>query len=289
MKIQELCELSGSDITILARLEKEMEKETGTYKKVFCSNSLNAFPAMKWLFIGREGEEPMAFVAVFAPLPTEVEVIAYVRPEYRRCGYFKQLLAGVETEAASFGIHTVLCVLSPQCQIGCRIADAKKLALHHSEYKMSRKRGEIVPVTNLPYSEGEFCVRLYQKEDHEVLKRINTELFQGDGGFFFELLQDGMVDETYLTFVALLNDSVIGLCHIEKHTGLLFGFGIDTPWQNRGYGRKFLDGVLARLDQRDDLQQLILEVDSENPAAFHLYQTSGFKTELQVDYRVWKE
>jgi ribosomal-protein-alanine N-acetyltransferase len=69
-----------------------------------------------------------------------------------------------------------------------------------------------------------------------------------------------------------------GYCH-------LLNFCIAKHLQGKGFGRKFLKHVLARIDEDQEVAYITLEVRPSNKVALHLYETLGFKiSEIKKSY-----
>jgi len=59
--------------------------------------------------------------------------------------------------------------------------------------------------------------------------------------------------------------------------------GISPKYQGHGYGKEMLNLLLEKLLSMD-INNIILEVDSENNRAYNLYTKNGFKIKTQFDY-----
>jgi ribosomal-protein-alanine N-acetyltransferase len=83
-------------------------------------------------------------------------------------------------------------------------------------------------------------------------------------------------------------DEIIGVmefmsCCKEPDTCYLAGISVDPKYQNRGFGRFFLDEALSRVKE-DGFTRVILTVAPKNDRAIHLYRSFGFEEgELLVD------
>ena len=63
----------------------------------------------------------------------------------------------------------------------------------------------------------------------------------------------------------------------------IYGFVVTKTQRGRGLGRQVLQSAL-RMILENQLQRLFLEVETENQAALHLYQTEGFQVRNQYNY-----
>jgi ribosomal protein S18 acetylase RimI-like enzyme len=82
-----------------------------------------------------------------------------------------------------------------------------------------------------------------------------------------------------------LGDQMIGLCRVnfgEDKPGI-YTVGISPQLQGRGYGAQMLNLVLEMLIGMG-YQEVVIDVDSENASAYHLYRKAGFAVQTQFDY-----
>ncbi|MDO5417690.1 MAG: GNAT family N-acetyltransferase [Lachnospiraceae bacterium] len=69
---------------------------------------------------------------------------------------------------------------------------------------------------------------------------------------------------------------------LDEEELMLCGVAVDEVLRNQGYGRRMVQA--AKQMAMEQGRTLYLEVDSENPAALHLYQSEGFRPVFEVEY-----
>jgi ribosomal protein S18 acetylase RimI-like enzyme len=117
------------------------------------------------------------------------------------------------------------------------------------------------------------------------MARLSAETFGETPEEARHMIESAFRDENRHNFLAFSNGELIGIGGVN--TGepelYIFGLGIAPRLQNKGYGRIMLAQLIGEL-QKTYGREIVLEVDSENARAFHLYTTSGFEVRTQYDY-----
>lgn len=92
------------------------------------------------------------------------------------------------------------------------------------------------------------------------------------------------------TLVLKENNEIIASIRIEKERQnyALYGFVVRADYRGQGLGRKILTQILQQL-MKEQAQEIYLEVESTNAAAYHLYQSLGFVKKTAFDYYMFVE
>ena len=64
----------------------------------------------------------------------------------------------------------------------------------------------------------------------------------------------------------------------------IYGFVVTKTQRGRGLGRQVLQSALRMIFRKFSFSDYFLEVETENQAALHLYQTEGFQVRNQYNY-----
>ena len=87
-------------------------------------------------------------------------------------------------------------------------------------------------------------------------------------------------------YLAMLDGAPVGMFHINlgEHPGraFLYGVGISPGRRGQGLGQELM--LLALAEARAMRDGVVLDVDSGNAPAYHIYQKLGFCVTFQVDY-----
>lgn len=114
----------------------------------------------------------------------------------------------------------------------------------------------------------------------QVIAEIHARTFKPawTDGEFIGLLQN---DNTGGVLLRLPHDRggiVVGfaLIRMAVQEAEVLTIAVDPKWQNRGFGRRLLDIIIANLGV-DGIKSLFLEVDEANASAVALYRRCGFE------------
>ena len=77
--------------------------------------------------------------------------------------------------------------------------------------------------------------------------------------------------------------ATLRLDHFENEWGI-YGFVVTKTQRGRGLGRQVLQSALRMILEKSASATIFLEVETENQAALHLYQTEGFQVRNQYNY-----
>ncbi len=279
MNILKTNSLTEAQIRAIHELDRICAEADGAKNRISLDNGINFVHGMDSYFMLFEGDALLGLISVFAPMQDVAEISAIVHPEYRKQGHFRRLLAEAAASLLGNGYHKLLLVHEASAQAGKAIAQKWGVGIEHSEYLL-HYTGSVQTSDN-----ANLTVRYAQDSDIPEMARLSSETF---GETFEEarhLVESAFKDNNRHNFVVLLNDEMVGIGGVN--TGdpdlYIFGLGISPQHQNKGLGRIMLAKIICELQKSYD-RDIVLEVDSENARAFHLYTTSGFEVRTQYDY-----
>ena len=240
--------------------------------------SLNAHPDMPSFFLAYEGESLLGLLSIFAPRSDEAELGALILPAKRRQGLFSALLAASEPVLKGLGYAEELFVVDGRSAPGKAVAAALGARHEFTEYAMLYKGGAPRPeAKNLE-------VARLGMESLEALVELRTEAFEGsraDAESFERATFASPGREQYGAFVA---GKLIAACSLgfEGSRVSVNGLVVAQAQRGRGYGQAFLGLILDGLSGRS--AEIVLDVNSRNGNAFHVYEKSGFRVSRSVEY-----
>lgn len=218
---------------------------------------------------------------------SEKEVVAMVHPEHRRQGIFRSLLEKAREVFVSNGGKYLTIVCERSSQSGQATMKAMRIPLNFSEHEMVL--GTFTPKNVF---DDRLTFRQATMADQEALVKI----FMSDGlaeDTANNMITHRMNEKGNRFYLATLGgfdlgcDEPIGTLRLEDY-GIdnefgLYGFVIRPEYQGRGYGRQMLEETI-RIVQAEGTQNLMLDVDTSNERALHLYQSVGFTVRTTYDY-----
>ena len=96
----------------------------------------------------------------------------------------------------------------------------------------------------------------------------------------------GSPDRT--SYVAYMYDKPVGFFSVyhNEESEEFYGVSIRKPLREKGLGKMMLSAAVKKVLENE--KPIIAHVDSENPAAYHIYTTLGFMRTERNDYYIYK-
>lgn len=248
------------------------------------SNELNFDRALPCFYLAwpqdAPGSEdaPAAFLTLFLPTREQAEVVAFTHPAHRRRGYFKALCARAAARCRAAGIPEFLFAVEPRSAGGRAVLETTPGCVwSHSEYRMEYTGPAPVPAGRLALqrvdADGAEPYRLF----------LENDMGEADVDNYVAASVENPERAAYL---AMLDGAPVGMFHINlgEHPGraFLYGVGISPGRRGQGLGQELM--LLALAEARAMRDGVVLDVDSGNAPAYHIYQKLGFCVTFQVDY-----
>jgi ribosomal protein S18 acetylase RimI-like enzyme len=218
-----------------------------------------------------------------------IEVSGMVHPEFRRKRIFKKMYLLAKEEWEKVCPSQVLVLCDHASLSGLAFINSLGAEYSSSEYKMCLNKQTTNSNTNhgikLRVATREDAAELYRQDsiyfglvekeadDKEVEKRIEETYIN--------------VDDNSINYIAELEGKIIGKIRITMTNaeGFIYGFGILPEYRGKGYGRETLSSALDIL-KMEQLDNIFLEVATENKNALGLYESCGFEEVSVMDYYI---
>ncbi len=241
-------------------------------------SALNAYKDMRSLFLARVSGRLVGALSVFAPMSREAEINAAVLPDFRRKGVFRELLAEAEREISRFGYSEELFVLDSRSGSGKAVA-AKLGGKHeYTEYAL-RYEG---PCPAVPGRGLE--IRRVGIESLEELVDLRSGEF-GDSREEAEAFERAtFASPDRQVYAAFLDGRMAGACSLgfQGKEVSINGLVVDRSLRGRGFGQSLLAWIVLNLEKKGF--GMILDVESRNADALHVYKKMGFAQDTAVEY-----
>lgn len=282
MSIIAYCKVNEDIISKIRELEKQCKVHDKLNADICLETSLNIDPSMNSIFLYYEEGRLISVLSIFMPSGEEAEITACTLPEFRKKGYFKQLLKEAKRELMKYQPIDILFVCEPQSLDG--VATIQKLGadLDFTEYLL-RYSGETSKEIQLKRSE--MILRKAEVEDIEPLIMLSQEIFEDEYEDAKSLITKSLEVTNRTQYIITLEGNPIGLVavFIEDMEASIFGLGVLSNLQGQGFGREILIQLIELL-KKQGIDNISLEVDSSNQNAFHLYKKCGFVVSASYDY-----
>lgn len=246
------------------------------------TTELNFDKSIPSFYLGYDGEELTAFLSLFMPEKEQAEVTAYTHPGKRRQGYFSSLCREAVENCRGKGITRFLFQVDEKSGTGKQtLAQMEDVRYQFSEYGMRLER--------LP--EQEERPDVYYEEITERHKQLYMELAHRAlnlNGGSEEFLNAVLYNPLRYGYMQFWKGNAAGVFHFncEDEKTCIYGLGILPENRGMGLGDALVRRAACQAAQAG--QPVVLEVDSENERAFHLYEKNGFRVETQINYYSWE-
>jgi Predicted acetyltransferase len=251
--------------------------------------SLNAHKDMPSFFLAYaddalpdEAPRLAGILSIFAPMSQEAELGALVMPSERRRGVFASLLAEAERVLAAYEYSSELFVVDARSAAGREAALRLGASLEHSELAMRYERG-LVASAIATANHGLEIKRLGLDSLGELV-RLRAEAFGGSESDAESFERSTLAAPDREQLGAYRGGSLVAALSIgySGDAASINAFVVAEPERGRGIGQAFLGVVAESLVLRG--LRPVLDVDSRNEAALHVYRKLGFAVESRVDY-----
>lgn len=278
MIIESFTSLTPEKEEEIRRLYELCNHKDGLTGNVYLSDELNFDRQIPAFYLGYEGECLAAFLMLFMPERGTAEVTAFTHPDYRKRGYFTALYQRAVHNCKNFDIFQMLLVADERSETGQAVLERMKNVKYvFSEYKMELKQK-----TEFLKSEDMRFERLSEenKNIYRMLTPLALEIDEECEGF----LQAAMNNPLRKGYIAYWKEEAVGVFHINCEDGesCIYGVGISPEYRGIGLGNRMIQYAAFRAEKFG--QPVVLEVDSENQRAFHLYCKNGFEIVHQMNY-----
>lgn len=229
-------------------------------------------------FLAYDGDQLIGYTGICFFGGNESEVNGLVAPAYRRNGVFTKIIQEVETELLSRGHKTYLALVDQLSSSGMAWVNAKQGVLDHVEYEMLLP--EETTIESL--SKG-IVLRLATNADAQIIYQMNRAFEEGE--FDPSFLPEEEAKRGMEIMLIERENQIIGKIHLQYFgdEAWIFGFVIDSAHRGKQLGKAALHESILWMRAKG-VHKIYLQVDSENPIAYSLYQKVGFHNLYAMAY-----
>ena len=258
-----LTEKNINDIEALTQACSEVD---GDNLLVYADEGDNIYPKFDCFYMMYD-EDPkvsedaklLGFLSVFQPDGYCPYVYAMVDPKYRKQGIFKKLYDDFMDEFKYFKFESVSFPTNKDNETAINILKKMEGYKYSTEY-----------ILGLDIDSSDSNTKSETPDKLTLTSSYNDD---GTITYFLNDLALGHFKRTIGSLIITKDDGIACLSHFE----------IQKSKRNKGYGRTMLDMLCKDLHE-NNVNKIILQVTSNNPAALHLYTSYGFKIQSELDY-----
>ncbi|WP_315115542.1 GNAT family N-acetyltransferase [Clostridium intestinale] len=267
----------------IRKIEKVCKKNDNIIRDINLDSSLNFNNKMNHTFLYYSDDKTLiGFLYMFVPTSEEAEIQGYILPKYRGKGYFKKLLKEAESELRQYDVDEILFVLEFNPE-----SAKDSLAGIDAEYEFTEYSMEYVGNLNEIESTENSDIKILEAidEDLEELVEISKRSFGESEEEAKGYIMKSLKADNRIQYKVIYKRECIGLAgvYIEETEATIFGFGILPEYRGSGLGKQVLKLILIELRHKN-VDEILIDVDSNNEVAFELYKKMGFDIEVAFDY-----
>ena len=287
-------ELNEEDCKAIKKLEAICCDEQKTnlkleldYKMSLRRNSIKNKIMTEFLYY--ENEFLVGYLGLCNFHGTSVEISGMVDPQFKRRGIFKKLYVLAVEEWKRMGPSEVLVLCDHTSRSGLAFIEEIGAEYGLSEYKMCVNQRTLQVKHALAVK-----LRLATSEDSAEIDRQSSIYFGTLEEEDDNKEQEGYkektpiaVDDNFISYMAEVQGQIMGKIHISitNNEGFIYGFGVLPKFRGKGYGREVLCSALE-IFKRENVDNIFLEVATENKNALELYESCGFEEISVMDYYI---
>jgi len=124
-------------------------------------------------------------------------------------------------------------------------------------------------------------------KDLDIIFRLESNTFKKDA-FFKNSILNLIINNTF--FFKLINDDnsneIVGFIIViqdQEYRVNLINLLISKQYQNKGYGSHLLKYTLNKIKEMNNIEVIVLNVNSKNKVAIRLYQKFGFRIVQKIE------
>ena len=242
-------------------------------------------------FMYFDGDKLIGYIGVgsFGVSSAPIEVNGMVHPEYRKQGIFKKLSELVISEWKRRNSSSMFLLSDRNSKAGQDFIKSMGVRYHHTEYEMYFKKDEQERYMKGP-SKGpcSLTFRKAKNEDAYEIARQNAIYFgeevPEENDKENRIFPEEEEKKGFKIYLAEKDNEIVGKIHLElSDKGGIYGLGVLPEHRRKGYAREMLMFAVNTLI-KDGAEEVMLQVDSENPNAYNLYKSFGFVDTSVMDY-----
>ncbi|MCG8572329.1 MAG: GNAT family N-acetyltransferase [Spirochaetes bacterium] len=220
-------------------------------------------------------KELVGAAILFSAYEKEGEIAAMINPQYRRQGFFSQILKAIKKEMSKRSIQDLILVCEKESQSGLALIEHWKCPYHHSEYRM---KFNLEKMKALDDDLSDFCLKEVTVPPFDDLIAMSAQCFGLDQKEAKDNIEKKVKSKSYQIYRGIYKDQVVGQggYYLDNQEAWIVGIAVGKNQQKKGLGRKILKSI-TKLLLENGQTNILLEVYCDNERALQLYLQSGFE------------
>ncbi|MGK0468341.1 GNAT family N-acetyltransferase [Clostridium sp.] len=205
------------------------------------------------------------------------EINGMTHPDFRRIGLFTKLFELAIGECQKRNFNEIFLLSDGKSILGIEFIKTACANYDFSEYRM-----KVLNKTTLE-NINSISLRKANNLDRKEIARQNAIYFYGSEGCEDFPEEEEVINE--ITYMVELEEVIIGKIRIDygDNSAFVCGFGILPYFRGKGYGKAALIAAL-RLINKENINDVELDVECKNNTALNLYKGCGFQEKSVMNY-----
>jgi ribosomal protein S18 acetylase RimI-like enzyme len=280
--IKELNRVNSDVAKEINELVEQCNNYDGIEGIIELDKSINFSQEMNTIFMAYEDNKLVSVLSLFVPGCEEAEVSAMTLPDYRLRGYFSELIKRAEAEIKRYDVPDILYVCNGNSAKGKAVIAKQNAQYEFTEYflKYNHKFDPVI-------KDCSYRIKLHKAglEDIESIAKISMAAFNNSYERAISYAKGAINADNRELFLGEADGEFVamGVICFENGGASINGLGVLPEHQGRGYGKEMLYSIILRIMEHK-VEDICIEVESENDNAFQLYKNSGFEVQNAWEY-----
>ncbi len=279
--------LSAAQRAAANQLVAAVEAHDHTYREPYLSNQFNFSLTMPSFFLAYRADQLIGLLSLYTDggAGTMADVFVLVHPECRRQGVATALWQAAKPVLLADG-YTEWEFITEQVFLADYPEFLARTGLQadpETEYQMAAAAAQFPMPKQSPGR-----IRPLRAADVAALVPLYTAAFADQTpAAARNYLMRAIPDDQTLTYVYVLNQQLVGSCAVDISgvSDYFFSLFISADYQNQGLGTDMVRQIMA-VRSAAAPKAFTLGVETNNPAALHVYANAGFKKQTEVVYLI---
>jgi ribosomal protein S18 acetylase RimI-like enzyme len=280
--VKELNQVNSDIVKEINELVEQCNNYDGIEGIIELDKSINFNQEMNTVFMAYEDNKLVSVLSLFVPGCEEAEVSAMTLPDYRLRGYFSELVKRAQKEIKRYHVPDLLFVCNGNSAKGKAAIAKQKAQYEFTEYFLKYNHKFDPVIKNYSYR-----IKLHKAglQDIESIAKINMGAFHNSCEGAKSLANAALKADNREVFLGNIEGEFVakGVICFENGGASINGLGVLPEYQGRGYGKEMLYSIIHKLIEYN-MEDICIEVESENDNAFQLYKNSGFEVQSAWEY-----
>jgi ribosomal protein S18 acetylase RimI-like enzyme len=211
----------------------------------------------------------------------EPEVYLAVHPHHRRRGIGTALLRSAKDSCKNRGVNKFLLVCEDKSISGKAFVERVGAQYLFSEYRMKLQRASLPN----PQELEQLKLERASEQDTGLLASLLAQSFNDAVEDHARRLTQDIHRSTHRFYIAKLDEKAVGCLGVagQELRVYVIAFGVLPEYRGRGFGRWMLTEIANNL-VREDWNEVLIEVRTDNLNALSLYRSCGFMEVTSYNY-----